>query len=85
MGQERGPAGKKNPAGVHGGVEVGRGDLIPDLADRKRECTNSCRSMEALSIYRHNDRVSKAVHDAVSARGEKTLLDGYRREFEGPA
>ena len=39
-------------------------------------------AMEALSIYRHSERVAERVREAVSARGEKKLLDRFRQEFE---
>ena len=42
-------------------------------------------ALEALAIYRLNARVSNAVHDAVSRRGEKRLLESFTREFASPA
>ena len=42
-------------------------------------------ALEALAIYRLNERVSNAVHDAVSRRGEKRLLESFTREFASPA
>jgi hypothetical protein len=40
-------------------------------------------AMEALSIYRHNDRVSKAVNDAIDTRGDKVLRQRFSSDFEG--
>ena len=42
-------------------------------------------SLDALSIYRHNERITTGVLDAVTKRGDKTLLDHCRRDFENPA
>jgi hypothetical protein len=39
-------------------------------------------AVEALSIYRANDRVRKSVQAAVLARGEKTLVGQFTRDFE---
>ncbi len=38
-------------------------------------------AIEALSIYRHSDRVTKALHHALSARGEKELLSRFAEDF----
>ena len=39
-------------------------------------------ALEALAIYRHNERVSDTVHDAVLRRGERALLERFTREFQ---
>ena len=38
-------------------------------------------AIEALSIYRHNERVSKSVRDAVTRRKERTLVDRFEKNF----
>jgi hypothetical protein len=38
-------------------------------------------AVEALSIYRHNERVSKSVRNAALARREKAIIEAYRRGF----
>jgi len=38
-------------------------------------------AVEALSIYRQNDRVTKAVRDAVATRHEKPLIDQFHQDF----
>ena len=38
-------------------------------------------TIEALSIYRHSERIADAVHDAVVARGEKRLLARFTQDF----
>ena len=40
--------------------------------------------VEALSIYSRNERVRKSVNDAVLARGDQTLVNQFRRDFESP-
>jgi hypothetical protein len=40
-------------------------------------------AVEALSVYRHNERVNKAVLDAVEARGDEMLSQRFRSDFEG--
>jgi hypothetical protein len=42
-------------------------------------------TIEALAIYRLNERVSNAVQGAVSRRGEKRLLKRFTRDFASPA
>jgi hypothetical protein len=42
--------------------------------------TAAC-AVEALSIYRHNERVSKSVRNAALARREKAIIEAYRRGF----
>jgi hypothetical protein len=42
-------------------------------------------SIEALSIYRNNERITKAVHDGVAARADKALLERFSRDFGTPA
>jgi hypothetical protein len=42
-------------------------------------------ALEALTIYRHNERVKAKLLDAVTTRDERTLRDRYRRDFEGPS
>ena len=39
-------------------------------------------ALEALAIYRHNERVSDTVRDAVLRRGERALLERFTREFQ---
>jgi hypothetical protein len=39
-------------------------------------------AIEAVSIYRNNERVTNAVREAVSSRGEKRLRDHFAHEFE---
>jgi HEAT repeat protein len=39
-------------------------------------------AMEALSVYRHNDRVSKAVLAVIEARGDKVLRQRFSSDFE---
>jgi hypothetical protein len=41
--------------------------------------------VQALSIYSRNERVRKAVSDAVRARRDETLGNHFRRDFEGVA
>jgi hypothetical protein len=39
-------------------------------------------TIEALSIYRHSERVSKVVSDAVATRQEKPIKDRFRQDFQ---
>jgi hypothetical protein len=38
-------------------------------------------AIEALSIYRHNERVSKSVRIAALARNDKAVVEAYRNSF----
>ena len=40
-------------------------------------------AVEALSIYRHNERVSTSVRSAVMARKEKAVVEAYQSGFKG--
>jgi hypothetical protein len=42
--------------------------------------TAAC-AIEALSIYRHNERVSKSVRSAALGRREKAIIEAYQRGF----
>jgi hypothetical protein len=42
--------------------------------------TAAC-AIEALSIYRHNERVSKSVRSAALGRREKAIMEAYQRGF----
>jgi hypothetical protein len=39
-------------------------------------------AIEALASYRHSERVTERVGEAVSARGEKKLRERFRQEFD---
>jgi len=39
-------------------------------------------AIEALSIYRHSERVSAAVREALTARGDKRLITQFAQAFE---
>jgi hypothetical protein len=38
-------------------------------------------AVEALCIYRHNERVSESVRTAVLTRKEKAIVEQYRESF----
>ena len=42
-------------------------------------------AVHALSIYRRNERVRKAVTDAVLAQHNETLANHFRHDFDGVA
>lgn len=42
----------------------------------------ACDAIEALSIYRHSERVTNAVRQALTARSDKRLRDRFAQEFE---
>lgn len=39
--------------------------------------------IEALAVYRRNERVGESVRESVSRRGEEILVETFSREFEG--
>jgi len=38
-------------------------------------------ALEALSIYRHNERISESVRAAALRRKEKAVVEAYRHSF----
>jgi hypothetical protein len=40
-------------------------------------------AVEALTIYRHSERVTNKVREALAARGDKRLMDRFAQAFEG--
>ena len=40
-------------------------------------------AVEALTIYRHSERVTNKVREALAARGDKRLMDQLTQAFEG--
>ena len=39
-------------------------------------------AIEALTIYRHSERVTNKVREALVARGDKRLVDRFAQAFE---
>ncbi len=42
-------------------------------------------AVEALTIYRHSERVTNKVREALAARGDKRLMDRFAQAFESSA
>jgi hypothetical protein len=42
-------------------------------------------AIEALTIYRHSERVTNMVREAIAARGDKRLMDRFAQAFDSSA